>query len=175
MTDITRRSITSGAAWSLPAITVAAAAPSSAGSPPPPSIRRAFSVRRSSNVLTVQSNNDSTSYYQVLNVTSNTRLTNVRASVLVNVSGLQFTGSTGWSQVTEDKQTYVDNGITYYRYFATLTAPVPAPVNGTVTIPSFRWTSATSSALTRSVYVNGRGTIAIDGTDVIQIGAYRVV
>lgn len=36
MTNLSRRSIAQGAAWSIPAVTVAAAAPASASSPPPP-------------------------------------------------------------------------------------------------------------------------------------------
>ena len=77
--------------------------------------------------------------------------------------------------MTQDSQTYVYNGITYYRYFSTLAVPVPAPVNGTVTIPRLNWTSVASPALTSSVSVNGRGTITIDGKQQTQIGVFRTV
>lgn len=183
MPDLTRRSLATGAAWSIPAVTVAASAPAEAVSTTtPPSIKRSFLITRSNAAcssgaqLTVRSNNDGTSYYQIQNTTAKTTVTQVFASVLVSVSGLKFTTSTGnWSSVQQDLQTYKENGVTYYRYYSSLTVPVPASVNGTITIPRLSWSSNCTSALSSTVYVNGRGTATIDGTQQVQVGVFRTV
>lgn len=166
MNQPSRRKVAAGIAWSIPAITVGAAAPAVAASQVSPSINRSFYITRSSSGcssgsrrLTVDSKNDGTSYYQIVNVSPTSSVTAVYASVLVNLSGLSFTTTTGnWSAVQQDSQTYSYNGVTYYRYFAKLQVAIPAPVNGTLTLPPLSWFINCTTSLLSQVSVNARGT-----------------
>ncbi|TCJ90487.1 hypothetical protein EDC82_0197 [Dermacoccus sp. SAI-028] len=183
MNQPSRRKVAAGIAWSIPAITVGAAAPAVAASQVSPSINRSFYITRSSSGcssgsrrLTVDSKNDGTSYYQIVNVSPTSSVTAVYASVLVNLSGLSFTTTTGnWSAVQQDSQTYSYNGVTYYRYFAKLQVAIPAPVNGTITVPSLSWVSNCTASLSNPVSVNGRGMVTINGQDIEQVGPFRTL
>lgn len=55
----------------------------------------------------------------------------------------------------QDSQTYSDNGVTYYRHFAKLQVAIPAPVNGTITVPPLSWVSGCTTSLLGQVGVNG--------------------
>ena len=181
-----RRNVTRGAAWAIPSITVASAAPSLAASQPPaqPTISRSFLITHSSGTdgcasgtgrLRVTTDN-STYYYRIVNATSSTTVTNVTASVLIARSGLTWTTSAGWSAIKQDPTPIVNNGITYYRYYATLTAPVPAPVNGVISFPLINWyTPCLTSLYGGTVNANGRGAATINGTQQTNIGAWRSV
>ena len=182
MNQPSRRKVAAGIAWSIPAITVGAAAPAVAASQVSPSINRSFYITRSrsgcssGSRLTVDSKNDGTSYYQIVNVSPTSSVTAVYASVLVNLSGLSFTETTGnWSAVQQDSQTYSYNGVTYYRYFAKLQVAIPAPVNGTITVPSLSWVSNCTASLSNPVSVNGRGMVTINGQDIEQVGPFRTL
>ena len=80
-----------------------------------------------------------------------------------------------WSAVQQDSQTYSDNGATYYRYFAKLQVAIPAPVNGTITVPPLSWVSDCTTSLRNQVSVSGRGTVTINGQDIEQTGAFRTL
>lgn len=68
---------------------------------------------------------------------------------------------------------YTVNGVSYYRYVSALVGTVPAPVNGTITLPRVSWASSCTSNISTGLWVNGRGTATINGTQQIQLGAYR--
>lgn len=181
MTQPTRRTVAKHTAWAIPTLAIASNAPAVAASTGT-SISRSFTVGHTTNSgstsgsLTVVSNNDGTSFFQIINATSKTTVTGVMASVLVNVSGLSFTTSTGnWAAVQQDPQTYTNAGITYYRYFSTLKVAVPSVTGSTITLPPLSWTSASTSALASAVWVNGRGTATINGVQQVQVGTYRQV
>lgn len=185
MNRISRRQIAGAAAWTLPATAVTTAAPAIAASPgaPQPTIQRSFLITHSSGTsgcaagtgkLTVTTDN-STYFYRITNVTSKTTVTNVTASVLVNKSGLTWTSNAPWSAITQDPTPIVYNGVTYYRYYATL-ATVPAPVNGVITMPLINWTTGCRPSLNGGTYsVNGRGAAVINGTQQVNIGTWRTV
>lgn len=80
-----------------------------------------------------------------------------------------------WSAVQQDSQTYSYNGVTYYRYFAKLQVAIPAPVNGTITVPSLSWVSNCTASLSNPVSVNGRGMVTINGQDIEQVGPFRTL
>lgn len=80
-----------------------------------------------------------------------------------------------WSAVQRDSQTYSDNGVTYYRHFAKLQVAIPAPVNGTITLPPLSWFSNCTTSLLNEVSVNGRGVVTIDGKDIPQVGLFPTV
>ena len=80
-----------------------------------------------------------------------------------------------WSAVQQDSQTYSDNGATYYRYFAKLQVAIPAPVNGTLTLPPLSWFINCTTSLLRQVSVNARGTVTINGQEIVQVGPFRTV
>lgn len=141
MTQPTRRTVAKHTAWAIHTLTIASSAPAVAASTGA-SISRSFTVSRTTNSastsgsLTVVSNNNGQSYFQIINATSKTTVTGVMASVLINVSRLSFTTSTGnWTAVQQDPQTYTNAGITYYRYFSTLKVAVPSVVGSTITLP----------------------------------------
>ncbi|MCV7571903.1 hypothetical protein [Micrococcus luteus] len=182
----------------MPTVVAAAAAPAEAASPPP-RIDRSFLVTRGtagagpgttvtacgsgSTRLSVTTDN-STYYYRIANVPTGSTVTNVTASILVQRSvvdklsnGLTWTSvTTDWSNPTRDVSgtPYTNNGIEYYRYYSTLKTAVPAPVSGTITLPLIGWYSNCSTALA-GVSVNGRGSAVVNGTTLVQIGAYRTL
>ena len=80
-----------------------------------------------------------------------------------------------WSAVQQDSQTYSDNGATYYRYFAKLQVAIPAPVNGTITVPPLSWFINCTTSLLSQVSVNARGTVTINGQEIVQVGPFRTV
>ena len=79
------------------------------------------------------------------------------------------------SAVQQDSKTYSYNGATYYRYFAKLQVAIPAPVNGTITVPSLSWVSNCTASLSNPVSVNGRGMVTINGQDIEQVGPFRTL
>lgn len=186
MSTPTRRQVARAAAWSAPVVATAAAAPSVAASTPPtpPSISRSFLITHSSGMngcaagtgkLRVTTDN-STYYYRIINTTSSTTVTNVTASVLVAKSGLTWTSNSPWSAITQDPTPIVNAGITYYRYYATLTTPVPASVGGVITMPLIDWSTPCMASLNGGTFnVNGRGAAIINGAQQANVGMWRTV
>ncbi|MCV7505066.1 hypothetical protein M3E11_007125 [Micrococcus luteus] len=188
----------------MPTVVAAAAAPAEAASTLP-RIDRVFLVTRApagagpgTTVTACDSNStrlrvttdDSTYYYRIANVPIGSTVTNVTASILVqksvvdamarNNNPLTWTSVTkDWSNPTRDVSgtPYTDNGIEYYRYYSTLDTAVPAPVSGTITLPRIGWYSNCSRTLAQStgVMVNGRGSAVVNGTTLVNVGAYRRV
>lgn len=185
----TRRHVAQGVAWSVPVVVVASAAPAMAASPPAPSISRSFLVGRTGSGCFLRdritvTTDDSATYYRIINATSTTTVTGVTASVLVQKSAGQLTwtsNSTSWGAPTIERNAqnqpviYTVNGVDYYRYVSALVGTVPAPVNGTITLPRVSWDSSCSSNISQGLWVNGRGTATINGTQQIQLGAYRQI
>ena len=140
---------------------------------------------------------DVNTYYRIANVRTGSTVTDVTASVLVqkdmvdametgkNPTTFTWTSSAtpSWSTpVREVSGTgspvlYTNNGTQYYRYVSKLSTPVPAPVSGTITLPRIGWYSNCSRTLAQStgVMVNGRGSAVVNGTTLVNVGAYRRV
>ena len=207
-----RRRVASSLAWAVPTVVAAAAAPAEAASPPP-RIDRVFSVRRATTAdvpgasvspcastlftnptrLSVTTDN-SAFYYRITNLRSDSTVTDVTASVLVqrdmvdametgkNPTTFTWTSSAtpSWSPpVREVSGTgspvlYTNNDIQYYRYYSTLKTAVPAPASGTITLPRIGWYSNCSTTLA-GVSVNGRGSAVVNGETLVQIGGFRTL
>ncbi|MGN7068081.1 hypothetical protein ACTHRA_08740 [Micrococcus luteus] len=138
--------------------------------------------------LSVTTDNVNT-YYRIVNVQAGSTVTNVTASVLVQkdmVDAMEtgrnpttFTWSSAtpsWSAPTREVSgttpaVYTNNGIQYYRYVSKLSPPVPAPVSGTITLPSIGWYSNCSTTLT-GVMVNGRASAVVNGMTLDNVGTY---
>lgn len=147
--------------------------------------------------LSVTTDN-STYYYRIANVPIGSTVTGVTASVLVQKSvvdklsfvdpsskGLTWTSTTtaSWSNpILEVSRTgspvlYTNDGTQYYRYYST-PATVPAPVSGTITLPPIQWysncsTNLSTLAQSTTVLANGRGSAVVNGTTLVNVGAYR--
>lgn len=195
-TQVSRRQVTRGIAWSVPVIVSTAAAPAYAASSLPPAIRRSFKIVREScspaETSRIRVTTDDTSlatpsyYYQIVRAAGAT-VTQVTASVLVEVTspdvnaGLTWTSNTAdWSTPVRDTtQTYTDpaTGKVYYRYVSTLLTAVPAPnANGVITLPRIDWQSSCSSQISStSFYVNGRGAATLNGSQTVDVGPYRLI
>ena len=204
----TRRQVATGLAWSVPAVTAAAAVPAMAASRTPPAIQRSFLLTLGPTVagpaigvaacasgstrMSVTTDN-TTYYYRITNVRTGSTVTNPTASVLVEKAAvdalsvpLTWTSATkDWSNPTREVDAkgtpvvYTDNGIQYYRYASQLLTPVPAPVNGTITLPRIQWYTACSTPLYNRVraaggiMANGRGSVTVNGVALANVGAYR--
>ena len=145
----------------------------------------------SSTRLSVTTDN-STYYYRIANVPIGSTVTGVTASILVqksmvdametgkNPTTFTWTSSTpSWSTPTREVSgttpaVYTYNGTQYYRYVSKLSTPVPAPVSGTITLPSIGWYSNCSTTLA-GVSVNGRGSAVVNGTTLVNVGGFRTV
>lgn len=195
-----RRRVASSLAWAVPTVVAAAAAPAEAASPPP-RIDRVFSVRLASTAVTgtsvracatgstrvtVTTDNVNT-YYRITNVQAGSTVTDVTASILVQKSVVDAMGSQNpltwtnttpsWSAPTREVSgtgspvLYTNNGTQYYRYVSKLSTPVPAPVSGTITLPSIGWYSNCGTNL-NGVMVNGRGSAVVNGMTLDNVGTY---
>lgn len=191
-----RRRVASSLAWAVPTVVAAAAAPAEAASPLP-RIDRVFSVRLASTAVagtsvracatgstrvTVTTDNVNT-YYRITNVQAGSTVTNVTASILVQKSVVDAMGSQNpltwtnttpsWSAPTREVSgaKYIHNDIEYYRYVSKLSTPVPAPVSGTITLPSIGWYSNCGTNL-NGVMVNGRGSAVVNGMTLDNVGTY---
>lgn len=195
-----RRRVASSLAWAVPTVVAAAAAPAEAASPPP-RIDRVFSVRLASTAVTgtsvracatgstrlsVTTDNVNT-YYRITNVQAGSTVTDVTASILVQKSVVDAMGSQNpltwtnttpsWSAPTREVSgtgspvLYTNNGTQYYRYVSKLSPPVPAPVSGTITLPSIGWYSNCGTNL-NGVMVNGRGSAVVNGMTLDNVGTY---
>ncbi|WP_217565283.1 MULTISPECIES: hypothetical protein [Micrococcus] len=184
----------------MPTVVAAAAAPAEAASPPP-RIDRVFSVRLASTAVTgtsvracatgstrvtVTTDNVNT-YYRITNVQAGSTVTDVTASILVQKSVVDAMGSQNpltwtnttpsWSAPTREVSgtgspvLYTNNGTQYYRYVSKLSPPVPAPVSGTITLPSIGWYSNCGTNL-NGVMVNGRGSAVVNGMTLDNVGTY---
>lgn len=194
-----RRRVASSLAWAVPTVVAAAAAPAEAASPLP-RIDRVFSVRLASTAVTGTSvracatgstrvtvtTDDVNTYYRITNVQAGSTVTNVTASILVQKSVVDAMGSQNpltwtnttpsWSAPTREVSgttpaVYTNNGIQYYRYVSKLSPPVPAPVSGTITLPSIGWYSNCGTNL-NGVMVNGRGSAVVNGMTLDNVGTY---
>lgn len=141
--------------------------------------------------LSVTTDNVNT-YYRIANVQAGSTVTNVTASVLVqkdmvdametgrNPTTFTWTSSTpSWSTPTREVSgttpvLYTNNGIQYYRYVSRLSTPVPAPVSGTITLPSIGWYSNCSTTLA-GVSVSGRASAVVNGMTLDNVGGFRTL
>ncbi len=190
-----RRRVASSLAWAVPTVVAAAAAPAEAASPLP-RIDRVFSVRLASTAVTgtsvracatgstrvtVTTDNVNT-YYRITNVQAGSTVTDVTASILVQKSVVDAMGSQNplwtnttpsWSAPTREVSgaKYIHDDIEYYRYVSKLSTPVPAPVSGTITLPSIGWYSNCGTNL-NGVMVNGRGSAVVNGMTLDNVGTY---
>lgn len=181
--QLSRRTLTRGAAWSLPALTVAGAAPAvAASSTTPPALGVAGRVTY--NAAWNTENPDGTrSYkvfstlpgtttpgagYRVTNTTTSTTITNYSVTYYLPASNLTFSqgpsSNAGWSLLSRDtsKATKSYNGYTYYAYTSTYTSAITA-VNGTTTLPIFEFQSQNNTSNSTSLYYVDNSAI-INGT-----------
>lgn len=177
-TQLSRRGLAKGAAWSIPAITVASSAPALAASPLPPQMHNYFYVSYNED----QDGNidDSTDFkfysivpgstdpgpgFYVDNTTTSTTITNASVTVYLPQSGLTWTneGGSGWTTPTADatKATKSYNGQIYYPYTIRYTGTIAAQ-NGTTYLPAYSFESNDSVHNTQYFYgdwsasVNGK-------------------
>lgn len=159
---ISRRTLAKGAAWTIPAVTVAAASPAAAVSGQPPALKVAGRVTWNEEWYTEDIDNyqnfkvfstgggGSTvpgSGYCVSNTTTSTVITNFTATFyLPYESGLTFVagpgGQGGWSTLRRDtsKTSKRYNGVTYYAYTTTYTGTIKA-AGGQTCLPGFQFES----------------------------------
>lgn len=106
---INRRNVVKGAAWAVPAVTLAAATPAFAGSPIPPNgLNGWVEVRRScwSNTLTIDGSGD---YPQrglwTFVPDQNATISGAKITFFININNLTFSNSSqnGWSNLVRDQ------------------------------------------------------------------------
>lgn len=146
MTNVTRRTLTKSAAWSVPALAVAAAAPASAASPSANDPLMAYQEQSDTDGTSPISNkpfsasNPELTFNSIIyaepNGTSDT-VTSMRATIYLPVSGLSFTatnhesaaleeGQSAWVMPAGSSGTSEINGATVYAYVFTWSGNVAA-------------------------------------------------
>lgn len=187
--SISRRSLSRGAAWAVPAITVAAASPAIAASTTtPPALGVAGRVTYNASWNT--ENPDGTNSYKVFstipgtttpgagyrvtNTTTSTTITNYTVTYYLPTSSLSFStgpsSNAGWSLLSRDttKASKTYNGYTYYAYTTRYTPAITA-VNGTTTLPIFEFQSQSGTSNPTALYYVDNSAV-INGTT--QIANY---
>lgn len=176
MTNPSRRTITRGAAWSVPAVMTAAAAPASAVSPTGVELTRytQYYAQTSGCANGYKLHWDGTQP-GVNGVTiKNSRSTPVTVSnlsivFLVSVNNLALkadSGYTGWSSPTATGATQTINGIRYYQYRSAYTGTTTVPAKGTSYV---QYSFTGSICRTGTTYITGGQAFAtIDAGTAIQ-------
>ncbi|MDO4253675.1 MAG: hypothetical protein Q4C81_00775 [Kocuria sp.] len=171
-----RRKVISAAAWSAPAIAVAAAAPAYAASPSQNAqitftIRQLVSNQRPNTSIqqavfytttygsTYRSDTQSpATKIEWTGTTTSTTISNARIVVYYAVNNLTFTNSNNhsscWTTLTRDTSIpngRHDNGTVLYAYSARYTCPIRAQ-NGTTQIADFEWDTTTARPMNANTY-----------------------
>lgn len=171
-----RRKVISAAAWSAPAIAVAAAAPAYAASPSQNAqisfaIRQLVSNQRPSTSVqqavfytttygsTYRSDTQSpTTKIEWTGTTTSTTISNVRFVMYYAVNNLTFTNSNNhsscWTTLTRDTSipdARHNNGTLLYAYSARYTCPITA-ANGATQIADFEWDTNTARTMNSTTY-----------------------
>lgn len=177
--SIDRRTLAKGAAWSVPAVVVAATAPASAASGPAPQLQVAGRVTwnrswyyenidnyRSFKIFSTRPNSTLPGPgYCVTNTTTSTTITAYTVTFyLPYSSSLTFyagpDGADGWSTLRRDasKPSKYSNGVSYYPYTTSYTGSVRA-VNGTTCLPGFEFQGPNGVSSTNYFFVDNSAVV----------------
>lgn len=181
---VNRRAVARGAAWTVPALTVAAAAPAIASSPTPVPPTLTIPIYASSSnlggttsqytfqsVATAGSQTPGSSFC-ISNTTAKTTLSTAKVTLYVPIGkGVTFTtgsgGSACWSALAYDAssgtQTY--NGCTFYAYTTTYTCAIVGASPSTC-LPEFVFTSAANAPALCTPYWYKNASVLANGTKI---------